>query len=77
MKNIYVNTKIKLLWCLRAKLHFEEILEVIVGIVFAVGVHLAVLTLFPINLKWSKTYILTQKLTFYDAWEPNYTFKRS
>ena len=76
-KNIYVNTIIKLLWCLRAKLHFEEVLELAVGIVFAVAVHLAVSRPFPINLKWSKTYNWTQKLTFYDAWEPNYTLKRS
>ena len=59
------------------KLLFVEVLELVVGIVFGVGVHLAVLRPFPINLEWSKTYIWTQKLTFYDAWEPNYTFKRS
>ena len=73
MEKIYVNTKIKFLWWLWAELHFEEFLELVVGIVFGVGVHLAVSTPLPINLKWSKTYNWTQKPSFYDAWEPNYT----
>ena len=50
MEKIYVNTKIKFLWWLWAELHFEEFLELVVGIVFVVGIHLAILSLGFINL---------------------------
>ena len=50
IKNIYLDTKISLLWYLGAKLHLEEVLEHVVGIVIGVYVHLAVFKKISINL---------------------------
>ena len=66
LKNIYLDTKINLLRCLRAELHLEVDLDPVVGIVIGVGVHLPVLKPVPINSAWSKTYIWTPKSSFYD-----------
>ena len=75
VKNIYLDTKINLLWCQGAELHIEVALDHVVGIVVVVGVHLTVLKPVPINSAWSKTYIWTPRSTFYDSRELSYTLK--
>ena len=65
VKNIYLDTKINVLQCKKAKLHLEVALDQAVGIVLPV----------PINSGWSKTYIWTPRSTFYDARELSYTLK--
>ena len=75
VKNIYVDTKINLLWCQGAELHLEVAVDHVVDIVVGVGVHLTVLKPVPINSAWSKTYIWTPRSTFYDARELSYTSK--
>ena len=42
VKNIYVDTKIGLLWCQGAVLHLEVALDPVIGIVIGVGVYLEV-----------------------------------
>ena len=58
VKNIYLDTKINLLWCQGAEIHLEVVLDPVVGIVVDVGVHVTVLKPVLINSAWSKTYIL-------------------
>ena len=64
-KNAYLDTKISLLQHLGAKLHLEEVLKHVVGIVVGVDAHLAVLKMFTINLTWSKIYNWTPKSMFH------------
>ena len=45
-KNIELDKKINLLWCLRATLHHDKILEPVVVIAVGVGVHQAASNLF-------------------------------
>ena len=75
VKNIYLDTKSILLYCLGANLLLELAQESVVGIVLGVGVHLAVLKPVPINQAWSKTYIWTLKAFFYNASELSYSLK--
>ena len=75
VKNIYVDTKINLLWCQGAELHLEVAIDHVVDIVVGVGVHLTVLKPVPINSAWSKTYIWTPRSNFYNARELSYTLK--
>ena len=60
-KNAYLDTKISLLQHLGAKLHLEEVLKHVVGIVVGVDVHLAGLKTFSINLTLSRVYNWTPK----------------
>ena len=57
-------------------LHLKMALDPVVVIIDGVGVHRAVLKPVPINSAWSKTYILTQKSTFYNVRELSYTLKK-
>ena len=52
VKKTYLNKKINFLWCVEAKLHLEVVLELVVGIVFGVGIHLAILRPVFITLTW-------------------------
>ncbi len=63
------------LQCQGAELHLQVALDPVVVIIDVVGVYQAVLKPVPINSAWSKTYILTQKSTFYNVREMSYTLK--
>ena len=74
-QNIYLDTKINLLLCQRAKLHLKVALDHVVEIVLVVGVHWGVLKPVPINSAWLKTYIWPPRSNFYNARELSYTIK--